>query len=293
VEVEKGNVFIPQGVEDSLFILQKISERVISTGSDHSILAIGNKIIELLEPELESDLYNLLMNKISYIDSFYYKSVRPPNGRSMQNKVVNYNNNNNNNNNKIVKSNSNIEISIGKELGIDGIDEVANSIISSDSFIGNAVGAGVNFWYGNSNNNSNSNLTQIEKVNSTNNLFPLPLTSPKSNNLNELIINALVEDSEFEDDFHVNKNLSIEDYCIHLNSLSVTVISLEKLLDTFEIALENSFIIAESSSISMIINEISKCVSKFNIGYNNIIEEFVGIYFEDRLIKPIHQIVSR
>lgn len=267
-----------------MFILQKISNRAISTGSEHSILAIGNKIIELLEPELESVLYNLLMNKISYIDSFYYKSVRPPNGRSIQNKVIQ-------NNNNIVKSNSNIEISIGKELGIDGIDDVANSIISSDSFIGNAVGAGVNYWYGNSKNNSNTNLNQIEKSNSKNNL--IPLIPPKSNNLNELIINALVENSEFEDEFQVNKNLSIEDYCIHLNSLSVSVISLEKLLDTFEIAHEDILIIAKTSSISMIINEISKCVGKLKIGYHNIIKEFVGIYFEDRLIKPIRQILSR
>ena len=52
--------YVPQAVEDIFFLFHRISQRAVSTGSEHCVFAIGNKIMELLKiPENENESFNM------------------------------------------------------------------------------------------------------------------------------------------------------------------------------------------------------------------------------------------
>ena len=52
--------YVPQAVEDIFFLFHRISQRAVSTGSEHCVFAIGNKIVELLKiPESENESFNM------------------------------------------------------------------------------------------------------------------------------------------------------------------------------------------------------------------------------------------
>lgn len=52
--------FVPQAVEDIFFLFHRISQRAVSTGSEHCVFAIGNKIVELLKiPETENGNFDM------------------------------------------------------------------------------------------------------------------------------------------------------------------------------------------------------------------------------------------
>lgn len=54
------NVFTVQSIEDGCFILAKVVERCLLTQSEYALMAILSKIIEVLDPSRDSQLYLLL-----------------------------------------------------------------------------------------------------------------------------------------------------------------------------------------------------------------------------------------
>ena len=59
LEIEQ-DVFVPQAIEDVFFLLQRVVERALATGNEGSAFAVGNHIVELLDPCQESELFKLL-----------------------------------------------------------------------------------------------------------------------------------------------------------------------------------------------------------------------------------------
>ena len=59
-------VYAIQAVEDAFFVLQRVLERVLSTGDDASIFSVCNKIVEVLDPNQESVVYSTLILQERY-----------------------------------------------------------------------------------------------------------------------------------------------------------------------------------------------------------------------------------
>ena len=59
LEIEQ-DVFVPQAIEDVFFLLQRVVERALATGNEGSAFAVGNHIVELLDPCQESEVFKLL-----------------------------------------------------------------------------------------------------------------------------------------------------------------------------------------------------------------------------------------
>jgi hypothetical protein len=70
---EGGTVYVLQSIEDVFFVLQKALGRVISTGSESSILAVCNRIIEILEPTQETMIHDYLLNKAKFKGKYFIK----------------------------------------------------------------------------------------------------------------------------------------------------------------------------------------------------------------------------
>jgi len=62
LEIE-SQVFVPRAIEDVFFVLQKVGERGLLLGSDSATLSIGTKIVELLDPALDSECFRLFTEK--------------------------------------------------------------------------------------------------------------------------------------------------------------------------------------------------------------------------------------
>jgi hypothetical protein len=71
IEVETG-VYIPQCVEDVFFVLGKVCERALGTGSESNLFSVGNRVVELLrytapeEFDRHSVLFRVVCSKALY-----------------------------------------------------------------------------------------------------------------------------------------------------------------------------------------------------------------------------------
>jgi COG4 transport protein len=58
IEVQEGGcAYVLQFVEDTFFVLQRVLERSLSTGDDSCIFGVSNKIVEMLDPQRQPELY--------------------------------------------------------------------------------------------------------------------------------------------------------------------------------------------------------------------------------------------
>lgn len=82
IEVEDG-VYIPQCVEDVFFLLGKVCERALGTGSESNLFSVGNRIVELIrytapdEFDRHSVLYRVVCSKALYRQCVARKEVSP------------------------------------------------------------------------------------------------------------------------------------------------------------------------------------------------------------------------
>lgn len=74
LEVER-NINVPQAIEDMFFLLQRVVERSLSTGSESVALAVGNKIVESVDPQQEAQLYALMQSQAVFRDSYHNKEI--------------------------------------------------------------------------------------------------------------------------------------------------------------------------------------------------------------------------
>lgn len=85
IEVE-NSVFLPQCIEDIFFVLNKVSERALSTGSESNIFSIGNRIIEAIRetPPQEYDKHSVLYRIVTSA-MFYHHCIarRAVSGRAL------------------------------------------------------------------------------------------------------------------------------------------------------------------------------------------------------------------
>jgi len=80
-------VYVPQALEDVFFIFHRAAERALSTGSEHCVFAIGNKIVEMLrtqgslnntsdfELSEEELLYKWISSRITFKNSIRNNSI--------------------------------------------------------------------------------------------------------------------------------------------------------------------------------------------------------------------------
>jgi hypothetical protein len=86
IETEAG-VYIPQCVEDVFFVLRKVCERALGTGSESNLFSVGNRVLELVrytapdEYDRHSMLYRVVTSK-----AFYRKCAarKEASGRALQ-----------------------------------------------------------------------------------------------------------------------------------------------------------------------------------------------------------------
>lgn len=60
------NVLVLQLVEDCFFLFERVVERSMKTGSETSVMATSNRVVELLDPGQESQLFCLLVSGTTY-----------------------------------------------------------------------------------------------------------------------------------------------------------------------------------------------------------------------------------
>eukprot|EP01041_Mallomonas_annulata_P003569 gene3569-7096_t len=79
LEVEEG-IFVLQAVEDTFFLLQRVIERCLRCGSEMSLMAIGNRVVEVLDSLQDSNIFSLLQDAQSVhtaYEHFKIQSIDP------------------------------------------------------------------------------------------------------------------------------------------------------------------------------------------------------------------------
>ena len=82
LEIESG-VRVPQATEDVFYLLHRIAERALVAGSESAALAIGNKIIELLDPNLDDEaaIFRFVSDKRKFYHAARLERLAPEAGK--------------------------------------------------------------------------------------------------------------------------------------------------------------------------------------------------------------------
>jgi len=77
--------FIPQSIEDAFFLFRRISERSIIGFNEQTIFAIANKIIELVDPFQDSNMYMIVSEKKYFFNCTSRRSIIVPDSLKITN----------------------------------------------------------------------------------------------------------------------------------------------------------------------------------------------------------------
>jgi hypothetical protein len=279
IEVESGSVYAPQAIEDLFFILLRVAERSISTGSEHSIMSICNIIVDYLNPD--NNMIPANNNELSSIYLFItsrsiYKGCSK---NSRINTIIP------SRSSEATAGNAPNSISISTSRGTsDSETQPDTPSISLDniSTIFKASGLVNNF------------LTSL-----TNTIAPLPETDSAATTtsvggssydlstpiavLDTLLVN-LIDDREGSNAPCAITNdvsLLLEDVCVYLTTLSIPPISICKIRNAF-VNSNNNF--PGNKVFELITSELNRC---FEVYVRKVEEEtkvFVDYFFTRRLI---------
>ncbi len=270
IEVESGSVYAPQAIEDLFFILLRVAERSISTGSEHSMMSICNIIIDYLNPN--NNMISTNNNELSSIYLFITsRSIYK--GCSKNNRI---NTIIPSRNNDVAKASS---ISTSRETS-ESETPLEPSSISLDNISTIFAASGL----------VNNFFTTL-----TNTIAPLPegdKTATNGNNydlstpiavLDTLLVNLIDdgEDSNTQCAITNDVSLLLEDVCVYLTTLSIPPISICKIRNAFTNS-NNNF--PGNKVFQLITSELNRCFVTYVQKVEEETKVFVDYYFTKRLI---------
>ena len=289
LDIESGTVYVPQAVEDFFFLLLRVTERAISTGSSHSILAVGNKIIEFLDPSNDYNIYSLITTKISFRGVTRNKKVNFKKAQEQSNCVgrnaTNNANSANNGNEANTSTVSNANTIIDDNNNSASININPNTNSGPFSLLGGVASLIETFIFDDDTNTTNSNTTATVNNQSSSSLSALV----SFERLDELILNALEDEINAIDDD--DDRLNYDDLCVYLVTLGVASASIKNInqtfIDTFHKISSGNSNSNDNTLFTIITSELNRCGEQYDSNVQEAIKEFVDEHICEKLSNDI------
>ena len=308
-------VYAIQAVEDAFFVLQRVLERVLSTGDDASIFSVCNKIVEVLDPNQQSVVYSTFVSQERYKGCYeMLNSLIPPCASSSSTKdsgkgaetlnryasssssqeqgVTDSGVEGNRNSGKkdqeefhtgvgaVVSTIVGEELAeLGGELKGLGIEVASNVVGMGMGFLGNIAAGMTPAKEKTSSSGDNESKSATPKTSATSSKNKLSIKSPSgsTSNLEELFEKVLEE-------VDPTAGLSIQDACIRLNSIAAATSSLESLASsTSEENLDYNF-----RSIDVINSELQRLLHSYKSLLSEEMLKMVTVFVTPKFSNELH-----
>ena len=294
-------VYAIQAAEDAFFVLQRVLERVISTGDDASIFSVCNKIVEVLDPNQNSNVYGAIISQERYKGCYEIMHPSPNDstksvesfGRKTSSSSQGQRSDGGDEDLKEEKSRTGVKAVVstivGEELAEFGGElkglgmEVASNVVGMGmGFLGNIAGVTPSKEKVHSSDPGDSSKkepksTTPKNASASKGKFSGKSPSGSTSNLEDLFEKVLEE-------VDPTAGLSVQDACIRLNSIAAAASSLEALnSSTSQENLQYDF-----RSIDVINNELQRLLHAYKSVLSQEAMEMVSVFVTPNFSDKLH-----